>query len=118
MSLAETLRPRKEHGHTSILDYDFDWTKFLQANNANDADTISEIACSVEPVGLPISDDGVSGLPGASHFTRTVDGLQRTFVKVWVGQGDVGAEYTLTARVVTTAGREDEDSVTLVLVDR
>lgn len=93
MALAEK---KKDPG--AKLDYQMDWSRWLSP-----AETIETSEWSVEPTpGLTIESE--------SHTSTTAT--------VWLSGGTARKTYTVTNRIVTNAGREDERSFTLEAVDR
>ena len=82
------------------LDYGFDWTAWLGA-----ADTITESTWDVPPA---------SGLTTHSSSIST-DGKVTT---VWLKSGNAGGVYSATNHIKTAAGREDERSLRVTVVDR
>lgn len=116
MSTAALRRSKFLHGHTSVLDYDIDWTDFLAATLSSDQDEIVLSDWTADDPGIAIGPAG--GLPGPTEFTREVNGITRHYAKVWVGAADAGVEYVVTNRVTTLLGRTDEESIVLLAVDR
>ena len=82
------------------LDYGFDWTAWLGA-----ADTITD-STWVVPV--------ASGLTTHSPSIST-DGKVTT---VWLKSGNAGGVHSATNHIKTAAGREDERSLRVTIVDR
>ena len=82
------------------LDYGFDWTAWLGA-----VDTITDSTWAV-----PVA----SGLTTHSPSIST-DGKVTT---VWLKSGNAGGVYSATNHIKTAAGREDERSLRLTIVDR
>lgn len=82
------------------LDYGFDWTAWLGA-----ADTITESTWVVA---------SASGLITHSPSIST-NGKVTT---VWLKSGNAGASYATTNHIKTAAGREDERSLRVTIVDR
>ena len=82
------------------LDYGFDWTAWLGA-----ADTITDSTWTVP---------GESGLTSHSP-SISPDGKVTT---VWLKSGNAGGVYSATNHIKTAAGREDERSLRVTIVDR
>ena len=82
------------------LDYGFDWTAWLGA-----ADTITESTWVVP---------SACGLTTHSSSIST-DGRVPT---VWLKSGNAGGAYAATNHIKTAAGREDERSLRVTVVDR
>lgn len=80
----------------AVLDYAWDWTAWLSAG-----ETIASF--SVQPV------DGI-----------TIDStsLTASVVTAWISGGTVGTRYRLTCRITTSAGRTDDRSIYVTVVDR
>lgn len=83
------------HDPAAVLDYEWDWSAWLGA------DTI------------------------ASHTVTAADGLTvdsteatTTAVTAWLSGGSVGASYAVTCHIITAAGREDDRTVTIAVMER
>lgn len=81
------------------LDYGFDWEGWLASG-----DTISSSTWSVKPTGTSLT------LSQETHDDNTT--------KVWLEDGDEGTRYTLTNKIVTNGGREDERSFVIKIQQR
>ena len=79
----------------AVLDYEFDWSAWLGA------DTIATHTVTA-----------AAGL--------TVDSTEATTTTVtaWLSGGTDGASYAVTCHIVTTAGREDDRTMTLTMQPR
>ena len=103
MTLATRARPvdrRKDPDAT--LDFGFDWgTKWLQTG-----ETLSSSAWAADS-GLTIE---------SSPDPTTI--IDDTTTAAWVSGGTAGASYILTNTVVTSAGRTDERSFRIHIVER
>ena len=85
----------------AVLDYLFDFALWLTAG-----EVISTAVITASPVGITV------GAPApATTFTTTA-------VTVWLSGGVVGQTYTVGCRITTSAGRTDERSLTVTVVDR
>jgi hypothetical protein len=80
----------------AVLDYTYDWTRWLQAG-----ETISSHSIIV-PTGITL---------GSS---ATGDGL----VTAWLSGGVNGTIYMVTCRITTNQGRTDDRSIWLSVLDR
>ena len=80
----------------AVLDYTYDWTRWLQPG-----ETISSHSIIV-PAGITL---------GSS---ATGDGL----VTAWLSGGVNGATYMVTCRITTNQGRTDDRSIWLSVLDR
>ena len=82
------------------LDYGFDWTAWLGAT-----DTITESTWVV---------------PSASGLTTHSASISTDFkvTTVWLKSGNAGGVYSATNHIKTAAGREDERSLRVTIVDR
>ena len=78
----------------AVLDYEFDWSAWLGA------DTI------------------VSHTATVTGATRDSSANSTTAVTVWVSAGTAGTTATVACRIVTTAGRTDERTITLNIRQR
>ena len=83
----------------AILDYEFDWSKELR-----DGDTLAEATVTAS-AGLTVATD-----PPVTWTT--------TAVTYWLSGGVVGQSYPVTCHIVTTAGREDDRTVTVTVRER
>jgi hypothetical protein len=81
-----------------VLDYGIDWSAWLGD------DTITASAWDV-PAGLAV----VGSAEGLTDGKTTL---------VWLSGGQLGADYTITNRVTTAAGRVDERSIKVHVRDR
>ena len=78
------------------LDYAVDWTAWLAAG-----ETITTSTWTV-PAGLTKVSDGA------------VDGK----ATVWLSGGTVGTRYAVTNHIITSQGREDERTLTILITDK
>jgi len=95
-----------EKDPSAILDYGFDYARWLAATD--DADTIIASVWRVAPTGanLDIADPTH---PAAFDATSTT---------VWLTDGIVGERYTVTNTITTANGRVDERSLDVVIVEQ
>jgi len=84
------------HDPNAVLDYSRDWSEWLA-----DGETITT-STWVVPVGL----------------TQGVTDNTGTLTTVWLSGGTAGMSYRVTNRVVTTGGRTDERSFTILCEER
>lgn len=87
----------------AVLDYAVEWSSWLQ-----DGETISTSTWDV-PAGLTEGD----GSNGAAASSAT-----DTKATVWLMGGTANTQYTVTNRVVTSAGRTDDRSFTVKCSER
>ena len=81
---------------SSVLDYSVDWGRWL-----GDGETITAHDVTA-PAGITLdSDDETDGK-----------------VTAWLSGGTAGQSYTVTFGVTTSAGRQDERSITVLVRDR
>ena len=91
----------------AVLDYKFDWKALANGNgNSNwlaDGETISTKTVTV-----------------AAGLTNNSDSLTdtNTSVTVWLSGGTVGVDYSVACKIVTSAGRTDERTVTIRIAQR
>lgn len=88
--------PRYLKDANAVLDWEFDWSDWLDAG-----ETISSHTMTVG-----------TGLVKDSSANST------TAVTVWLSGGTSGTTYTVTCRVVTSASRTDERSIAIAVTDR
>ena len=82
------------------LDYGFDWSAWLGATDTITASTWAAPAASgLTMHGASISPDG-------------------NVTSVWLSAGNVGGVYSVTNHIKTAAGREDERSMRVTVVER
>jgi len=82
----------------AVLDYAVDWASWLGVGET--------ISASSWVVGT-----GITQTTPAPSFTTTK-------ATIWLTGGTAGTEYTITNHVTTTAGRQDERSFTVRVIDR
>ena len=70
---------------SDVLDYDFDYTDFLDAVS----DTVSSASITASPSGLTLG--------SKTNTTKKV--------KQWISGGDVGASYSVVCTMTSTGGR-------------
>lgn len=96
-----------------VLDYAFLWQDSLET-----AETVASKTVTVT-TGITVDSSAIN----ASPVTFPIDGtdvIQKTgsVVTVWISGGTVGATYTVSCRVTTSAGRTYERSFTLIVQQR
>jgi hypothetical protein len=82
----------------AVLDYKIDWTDWLEA-----AETISDHVIT-ESTGITVDSSSLTD-SGKS-------------VTVWLSGGETGSDYTVTCHVTTSAGRQDDRTITILVRDR
>lgn len=102
MAVKPPRTPGYSHDPDAILDYPFKWADFLGDTN----DTIA----SATVVASTITDDTTPLTVGT--VTVSADGLE---VVAWISGGTLGKTYTAVCHVVTTDGREEDQSINLVV---
>jgi hypothetical protein len=80
----------------AVLDYSIDWSAWL------DSDTLSGSSWFASPPGIVIK-------------ATTKDNSRTT---VWLAGGVSGVTYTITNQIRTLAGRTEERSLTILVMDR
>lgn len=80
----------------AVLDYTFDWTTWLNG------DVIAGVPVVTVQTGLMLN----------SQTNST------TRVTVWLSGGTAGTSYTVACRIMTAAGRTDERTVLVRVLDR
>lgn len=104
-----------EHGPYSTLDYAYDWTWFFELlGDAEEDDYIATSVWASEDANVLIG-DGANGLGAPTHFVRTVDGVDRTYTKVWVGAvtPPLRGLSTITNTITTNLGRVERATLRL-----
>lgn len=82
----------------AVLDFKVDWTNWLAV-----AETLTSSSWTV-PVGL------TTASPAPSNTT--------TAATIWLSGGTVGTTYTVTNHITSSAGRTDDRSITIQIVQR
>ncbi len=82
--------PKFQKSPIALLDYEIDWTKYLQG------DTIVTATFTAD-----------TGLTIHSHSNTD------TTATVWLTSGTAGTTYNVQCEIVTAAGRTDERSITI-----
>ena len=92
---------------SAVLDYKFDWKALTNGSGTSDwlaaAETISTKTVTV-----------------SNGLTKDSDTLTdtNTSVTVWLSGGTAGSDYTVTCKIVTSAGRTDERTIIINCRDR
>mgnify|MGYP003594344428 FL=1 len=79
----------------AVLDYEWDWSAWLGT------DTIASHTVTA-----------------ATGLTVDTSEATSTAVTAWLSGGSVGMSYAVTCHVVTAAGREDDRTVTVTVMER
>ncbi len=80
----------------SVLDYSFDWSSWLAT-----AETLSTATWTV-PTGI----------------TKNSQSLTTTVATAWISGGTAGTSYNVACKVVTSGGRTDERTMTIIVRNR
>jgi hypothetical protein len=83
------------HDPDAVLDYEFDWSAWLGADT--------------------ITSHTVTAAAGLTVDSTTATA---TAVTAWLSGGSVGASYAVACHIVTAAGREDDRTVTISVLER
>jgi hypothetical protein len=96
-----------EKDPSAKLDYKFDFAALTNGSGDSDWLASGETISSYE-------------LDPATGITVDSDDLtdSNTSVTIWVSGGDAGKSYTVTCKIVTSAGREDERTMTFRVKNR
>lgn len=97
--------PKIVHDPNAVLDYEWDWSKWLA-----EGEIITNATCSITTAIEP----GEITVNPAGHSTDHTD----TTVTCWVGGGRVGRIYRLVAHTTTDAGRVDDRTILLECKER
>lgn len=81
---------------SAVLDYAFDWSDWLASG-----ETISSVVVTV-PTGI----------------TKDSNTNTTTVVTVWLSGGTDETEYAVACKIVTSAGRTDERTITILCMQR
>lgn len=85
----------------AVLDYSYDYIEWL------DGDTISS---HLVTVAAPVGD--------TTPLTVNSSSVVGSKVVMWLGGGTVGTTYLVTVHIVTSAGRADDRTTRVVVVER
>ena len=95
--------------HDAVLDYKFDWAGLTNGAEGAPSDWLES--------GETISSYTITPATGI-----TVDSDSRTdgntSVTVWLSGGTDGADYTVACEIITSAGRTDERTITVSVLER
>lgn len=91
----------------AVLDYKFDWKAL--ANGSGDSNWLAD--------GETITSKTVTPATGITKDSDTLTDTN-TSVTVWLSGGTAGVDYTVACRIVTSAGRTDERTVTVMVRQR
>lgn len=91
----------------SVLDWKFDWAALT--NGSGSSDWLAS--------GETISSRTVTAATGITVDSSSITDTN-TSVTVWLSGGTVGQEYTVTCKIVTSASRTDERTITIQVQDR
>lgn len=108
--MSGTLSPAYRHDPDAVLDYAIDWAAWLAEATGD-----SLASCAWEVVGgtATLSNAATGGTPAASH-AGTITGTQ---ARIYVRSAAPGT-VTLRCRVVSSQGRTDDRTGTLLVGDR
>lgn len=91
----------------AVLDYKFDWKAL--ANGSGESNWLAD--------GETISTKTVTVATGLTKDSDTLTDTN-TSVTVWLSGGTAGTDYTVACKIVTSAGRTDERTVTIMVRQR
>ena len=94
---------------SAVLDYKFDWKALT---NGVDGATSDWLAAAET-----ISTKTITATTGITVDSSSITDTS-TSVTVWLSGGTHGVDYTITCRIVTSASRTDERSMTVKVRDR
>ncbi|MFJ5231037.1 hypothetical protein ACIQBJ_14220 [Kitasatospora sp. NPDC088391] len=92
----------------AILDWIWDWSDWLASGETIATSTFITSAGITVPARVPLPGGGT--VPGASNTTTTAT--------VWWSGGSPSQPYLITNRITTSAGRTDDRSITVRVIDR
>ena len=91
----------------AVLDYKFDWKCDSNGRGITDwLDTTETISSAVFTASTGLTVD-------SSSVTDT-----NTSATVWLSGGTAGTSYTVACKIVTSAGRTDERTITISVIER
>jgi hypothetical protein len=97
----------------ALKEYQRDWTAFLADTGGDVLASVSWLISNTEWVELTPG-AGVLAIEGGAHPPSFTD-LTAT---VWLSGGTAGVSYMVTCRVVTAAGRKEDSSFQVRLIER
>ena len=90
----------------AVLDYAFNWSDWLDSDNSP-AETIFSYTITISGGGdSPIS------------LTNDSDSKTGDIITVWLSGGTVGEIYRVACKIVTTEGRTEERSISIIMQER
>lgn len=92
---------------SAVLDYRFDWRALT--NGTGKSDWLAS--------GETISTHTVTATTGLTVDSSSLTDTSSS-VTAWLSGGTAGETYTVTCQIVTTAGRTDERSITIIVAQR
>ena len=84
----------------ALLDFQFDWSDWLSADTE---EAISSAVITIDPTG---------------ELESTEPAIVAGMVTYWLSGGIATERYIISCKIVTTAGREDERSITINCFER
>lgn len=125
MAVKPPKKPAYSHDPDAILDYPFDWAPNVDKDGKTveswlvfgDAiATATVVASTIDDDPSPLTVGVVSITDGAGLSTRT-NGQTRenSAVVAWISGGTLGNTYNCVCHITTTDGREEDQTITLVV---
>jgi hypothetical protein len=90
-------KPQIDKDPQATLDYPFDWSRWL----AIVGDSIASVVWTLD-----------------AGIAKTAESFTSQTATVWISGGTVGLKYKVVCRITTTAGRIDERTIVLKVVER
>ena len=91
-----TVEAIKEKDPSAVLDFGFDWSDWLASG-----ETINTVTITV-----------------STGLTKDSDSESSGIVTIWLSGGTAGTSYTVACKITTSAGRTDERSMTIMVINR
>lgn len=94
---------------SAVLDYKFDWAALTNGTTGGASDWLAS--------GETISTRTITATTGITVDSSSLTDTN-TSVTVWLSGGTANTVYTVTCQIVTSAGRTDERSIIVEVVNR
>ena len=95
----------------AVLDYSFDWSNWLDSTSTP-KETISTQTVTV-PTGLTLDTSSITDGTNDAGTSMT-----DSVVQAWISGGTAGVNYKVACLITTSAGRTDERTICIKVVER
>lgn len=94
----------------SLLDYKVNWEQWLKDTTNAIADNLVQVTAFVSAGDVNVT--GASTLKISTHYI-SANGTGGVSHVIWLSAGTDGQDYALTSRITTSAGRRDDETITI-----